>query len=94
MNPLLLTPTQISTMVDDERAEESRVTLWALLPLAVRELAMLAAKLPHARAADDLTAFTRREREQIAVRVNVLLSHLGVAERCMIDAAPRTTVLH
>lgn len=94
MRALLMKPAQVAEMAENERIEDRRIMMWALVPLAVRELAMLAAKLPPGRAAGELTTFSRVERERVSERLAIILGHMEVARQVMRDGAPRTTVLH
>lgn len=94
MRALLMTPAQVAALVENEAIENNRIMMWDLIPLAVRELAMLAAKLPQARAAGELTTFTRAERMIVSERLTIILGHMEVARQAMRDHAPRTTVLH
>ena len=91
---LLLSPAQVAAMVENEAIENNRIMMWELIPLAVRELAMLAAKLPQERARGELTTFTRTERMIVSERLTIIMSHMEVAKQAMRDEAARTTVLH
>lgn len=93
MKAMTMTPAAVAALVAAERVEESRITLWLLVPLPVRALVLTVADLPRARAADDLTTFTARERARISAEAQRLMSHMSVAEQCMRDTA-KTTVLH
>lgn len=87
-------PAEIAALVAKERAEEARITIWLLLPTQVRRLVLAFAEMPRERAEDDLTKFTRNERARITSALQSMMVHLSMAEGCMRDTEPRTTVLH
>ncbi len=93
MKTLSMTPASVAALVASERVEESRITLWLLVPLPVRALLLTVAGLPRERAGDDLMTFTARERGKISLEAQRLMTDMAVAEQCMRDTA-KTTVLH
>lgn len=93
MKPAVTTPAAIAALVAAEDRENERAAFWALVPMPARIVVMLSARLPRERANDPLTTFTRAERHHIALALEVMISHLGVAAQCMRDTAPTHTVL-
>lgn len=63
--------------------EDVRSTLWEMLPVLPKKVALMAAGLEQKRALQPLTSFTPVERMQIAMAVDVFNSQLNVAMQCM-----------
>ncbi len=93
MKAAITGPAAVAALVAAESRENDRAAFWALVPVPARVAVMLAARLPHERAYDPLTSFTRAERHAIDLAVGTMIAHLAVAQQCMRDTAPVHTVL-
>ena len=91
---VITAPAEVAALVAAEKVEEARITIWLLLPAQVRRLVLAFAEMPRERAEDDLTKFSRNERARITGALQSMMVHLSMAEGCMRDTEPRTTVLH
>lgn len=63
--------------------EDARATLWEMLPVIPKKVALMAAGLEQKRALQPLTSFTPGERMQIAMAIDAFNSQLNVAMQCM-----------
>ena len=84
------TPQAVAAMVKAEEKEVERAAFWLLVPPPARVIAMMVARLPRDRAGEPLTAFSTAERRLIALALQTLESHIGMALRCMRDDVPAT----
>jgi len=64
-------------------AEAVRAAFWMRAPLAARMVAVMAAKLPKARAEDALMTFNAFERGQVYCALQKLIGELGLVQKCM-----------
>jgi hypothetical protein len=81
METAAITTDAVPNKEDD--AEKGRVVVWNSLPLGVRYVALMAARIPRERANDPLSSFTSDERTQISLAADRLSSQLVVAKGCM-----------
>ena len=91
--PVALNREQVERLAAAERVENERAAFWPLIPVHVREIAMMSIRLPRARANDPLTAFSANERHSIMLSLTALELQLTMVKRCMADTTSQTTVL-
>lgn len=87
-------PAAVAALVKREELEKGRIEVWLMIPEEVRRLAMAISDLPDERANDDLSTFTRPEREHIHSALQRFMINMIMAEASMRETHPVTTILH
>lgn len=85
----------LAMIVKPADAEAVRAAYWMRAPLAARMVAVMAARLPKARAGDALMTFDAMERGMIWIELEKLIGHLSVIQKCAQGGAmPKAGAVH
>lgn len=81
-SPKPQTKPQLTQAEMDMEAEDKRATIWEMIEIGPRSVALRVAGLNPERARDPLTSFTQAERTRIATSLHVFITRLDMIVSC------------